>query len=229
MPPEPLKVGDIVRTGTVQAYGSIEVPVGAVGVVVRFNERALAWPYTVAFEDIPRPDGEDWLYAESELELVVDHASDGGATENDPVSQREFKVGDRVRLDRLTGFNHIDSEVPVGTEGVIVRMNAPWAAVPWPGVLWDNGVDVAVYTTDLDLVGSGVVEQNDPVNHPSHYTSHPSGVECIQITEHMDFLTGNAVKYLWRTGKKGPAVEDLKKARWYLDRAIQKAEKGAEG
>lgn len=60
----------------------------------------------------------------------------------------------------------------------------------------------------------------DPVNHPAHYTAHPSGVECIQITEHMGFCLGNAVKYIWRAGLKGDEVEDLRKARFYLDREI---------
>ncbi|NKR80178.1 DUF3310 domain-containing protein [Rhodococcus hoagii] len=60
----------------------------------------------------------------------------------------------------------------------------------------------------------------DPVNHPGHYTSHPSGVECIQITEHMSFCLGNAIKYIWRADLKGNAIEDLQKARWYVDREI---------
>jgi hypothetical protein len=64
-------------------------------------------------------------------------------------------------------------------------------------------------------------KRHDPVNHPKHYTGHPSGVECIQITEHMNFCLGNAMKYIWRAGEKGDAIEDLKKARWYLDREIQ--------
>ena len=61
---------------------------------------------------------------------------------------------------------------------------------------------------------------SDSVNHPTHYTSHPSGVECIQITEHMNFNLGNAVKYIWRASLKGKEVEDLHKARWYIDREI---------
>ncbi|MBM4644251.1 DUF3310 domain-containing protein [Rhodococcus hoagii] len=60
----------------------------------------------------------------------------------------------------------------------------------------------------------------DPVNHPGHYTSHPSGVECIQVTEHMSFCLGNAIKYIWRADLKGNAIEDLQKARWYVDREI---------
>jgi hypothetical protein len=65
--------------------------------------------------------------------------------------------------------------------------------------------------------------QEDVVNHPKHYTDHPSGVECIQITEHMNFCLGNAIKYIWRAGLKSDSpIEDLKKARWYVDRELQK-------
>lgn len=68
--------------------------------------------------------------------------------------------------------------------------------------------------------------KHDPVNHPSHYTSHPSGVECITVAEHFNFNVGNAIKYLWRAGLKTALVEDLKKARWYIDREIARVEKG---
>lgn len=66
--------------------------------------------------------------------------------------------------------------------------------------------------------------ENDPVNNPKHYTNHPSGIECIQVTEHMGFNLGNAMKYIWRCDLKKDAIEDLKKARWYLDREINKRE-----
>ena len=64
----------------------------------------------------------------------------------------------------------------------------------------------------------------DSVDHPKHYTSHPSGVECIQIAEHMGFSLGNALKYIWRADEKhgDGGIEDLRKARWYLDREIQR-------
>ena len=61
----------------------------------------------------------------------------------------------------------------------------------------------------------------DAIN-PSHYTDHPSGIECIQITEHMDFLIGNAVKYAWRAGLKDNKVQDLLKCHWYIARSIIK-------
>jgi len=60
----------------------------------------------------------------------------------------------------------------------------------------------------------------DAVNHPPHYTAHPSGIEAIQITEHYNFCMGNAIKYIWRAGLKGDAVQDLEKAAWYLNREI---------
>ena len=61
----------------------------------------------------------------------------------------------------------------------------------------------------------------DLVNHPPHYRG-PAGIECIQVTEHMNFCLGNTVKYVWRVafGGKDDDLEDLKKARWYLDREI---------
>ena len=65
----------------------------------------------------------------------------------------------------------------------------------------------------------------DIVDCPIHYTSHPSGTECITITEHMSFLRGNAVKYLWRADHKN-GLEDLRKARWYIDREIANLERG---
>ncbi len=68
----------------------------------------------------------------------------------------------------------------------------------------------------------------DNVNHPPHYTAHPSGVECIQVTEHMSFCLGNTVKYIWRAGLKGSDIEDLKKAQWYLNREIELRSKNSE-
>lgn len=68
---------------------------------------------------------------------------------------------------------------------------------------------------------------NDPIN-PSHYKSHPSGVECIEITRHMTFNSGNVFKYLWRAGLKDatPLIQDFKKAQWYLNDEIARIENG---
>jgi len=86
---------------------------------------------------------------------------------------------------------------------------------------------IVALSTD-DVMGESLPDIDDGhvdmVNHPPHYTVHPSGVECIEITEHMGYCLGNAVKYIWRADLKGDAVEDLKKARFYLDREIAKRE-----
>jgi hypothetical protein len=71
---------------------------------------------------------------------------------------------------------------------------------------------------------------SDPIN-PEHYTSHPSGIECIQVTEHMGFNLGNTMKYVWRVSNASDRIwncpdhiEDLKKALWYINREISRME-----
>lgn len=73
----------------------------------------------------------------------------------------------------------------------------------------------------------GELRSDDPVNHPHHYTSHPSGVECIEITKHMSFCLGNALKYIWRCDLKRDVIEDLRKAVWYLEQEIAMREAAA--
>jgi len=80
---------------------------------------------------------------------------------------------------------------------------------------------------DRQFLGEG--DTVDMVNHPPHYTSDPSGVECIQITRHRNFNVGNAIKYLWRAGLKASGrkngdrskeIEDLEKAIFYINDEI---------
>lgn len=71
--------------------------------------------------------------------------------------------------------------------------------------------------------------KEDRVNNPKHYTSHPSGIECIEISKHYNFCIGNAIKYLWRNGLKQESgisakekqIEDLNKAIWYIKQEIK--------
>ena len=60
------------------------------------------------------------------------------------------------------------------------------------------------------------------VYHPPHYKAHPSGVECIQITEHMSFCLGNAIKYIMRHPHKGSGKQDLEKAIHYIEMIIER-------
>jgi hypothetical protein len=74
--------------------------------------------------------------------------------------------------------------------------------------------------------------KKDNVNSPKHYTSHPSGVSCIDIVRHYCFSVGNAIKYLWRAGlkteegmtDKEKEIEDLNKAIWYIKDRIKQLE-----
>lgn len=69
-----------------------------------------------------------------------------------------------------------------------------------------------------------MARKRDVVNHPTHYTL--GGIEVIDAIEawSLGFHLGNAVKYIARADHKARRLEDLKKARWYLDREIARAE-----
>lgn len=75
--------------------------------------------------------------------------------------------------------------------------------------------------------------RKDMVNHPAHYNSHPSGIECIEIVRHHNFNIGNAIKYLWRCGIKteegmdiqDKTIEDLQKAIFYIQDEIIRLQK----
>ncbi|MEU0912164.1 DUF3310 domain-containing protein [Streptomyces althioticus] len=154
----------------------------------------------------------------------------------------KFKVGDRVVVVRNT-LGSIKSFV--STRGEVAELNEDDPELLYNVVL-DTGVRTNFAPEELEfehvydelskkpadeapLLALKVdTRPSDAVSHPSHYTSHPSGVECIQVTEHMDFLTGNIFKYLWRMNSKHETpLEDLKKARFYLDRLIAREEKRA--
>lgn len=123
------------------------------------------------------------------------------------MSAPKFKVGDVVA----------DSK---GLIGEIVEATDTKFAFPYQ--IREQSGSIGNYREFPDM---RLVASLDPVNHPSHYTAHPSGIECIQITEHMGFNLGNAIKYVWRADLKGDALEDLRKAIWYIDREIQKRER----
>ena len=79
-----------------------------------------------------------------------------------------------------------------------------------------------ILTDNMSLTG----DNHDPVSFPDHYRQHPSGIECIDITKHMSFTVGNAIKYLWRAGLKDSdaTVQDLQKAVWYINDEIKRLE-----
>lgn len=87
-----------------------------------------------------------------------------------------------------------------------------------------SGVYNNIFKEDQTTYNIGdILENNDPVSHPSHYTRF-KGIEVIQLTEQLNFCRGNAVKYIARAGAKDDSkeIEDLEKARWYIDREIER-------
>ena len=91
------------------------------------------------------------------------------------------------------------------------------------------GNDFMLYKEVRDALNQEVVDAVDVVNSPPHYKS--GGIEAIEGIEasmgpeaYAGYLKGNIMKYMWRYERKGKPIEDLKKARWYLDRLIQKVE-----
>lgn len=123
------------------------------------------------------------------------------------MSELKFKVGDTVE----------DENGPVGT----IELVHPGENFPYR--IRESGGKLGSYSEYETL--RLATPAHDPVNHPKHYTDHPSGIECIQITEHMGFNLGNAIKYVWRADLKGSSIQDLRKAIWYIEREIQKRER----
>ena len=108
--------------------------------------------------------------------------------------------------DRMAAYNY-GNELKSAAEHIkwLVRVN-------WDEVVTGLATDGPVETAEA---------AHDPVNHPSHYTSHPSGIECITVTRLLSCDLGNAVKYVWRRGDKGNAAQDLDKSLFYLDDAAK--------
>lgn len=105
----------------------------------------------------------------------------------------------------------------------VIKMESPSRGEHWPPdvptIPWPPKVvrpPERVEVEDVEDV------EHDEVNHPKHYTAHPSGVECIEITRHMGFNLGNAIKYVWRADMKDDAIKDMKKAIWYIKDEIRK-------
>jgi hypothetical protein len=95
-----------------------------------------------------------------------------------------------------------------------------WCSDTEPTDCCNSGVPDAKKT---DSVGPVAAAQHDPVKRPEHYTF--GGVEVIEITKHLSFCLGNVVKYCARAGRKGDALEDLQKAKKYLDYEIARLER----
>jgi hypothetical protein len=209
-PVKKYQLGEYVR----MQYTKGDVPAGAVGFVQErnFDEKWIA----VEFGKYPKT-----RFSEIEIDEYLFRAdwppSVLNVTVNDDFDDEKdgpFKDGQHLRL--VKDY----CEMPAGSEATVLSV-------------WFNGdIDVEFSSGWVAKLNEseaveyfGVTVNDDPVNHPKHYTSHPSGIECIQITEHMSFNVGNAIKYLWRADEKGAPIQDLEKAKWYIEREIQRRAK----
>lgn len=138
----------------------------------------------------------------------------------------KFKAGDKVVVKEEIDNHKIGDIltcIAVDYDGDPIFFGDTTQDVGWP--VWEDFFELYEDVSKKD----NNEPQPDNVNHPSHYTSHPSGIECIQITEHLSFCIGNAIKYLWRADLKKDAIEDLQKASWYINREIKRRGGAVEG
>jgi hypothetical protein len=155
-----------------------------------------------------------------------------------------FKSGDKAVI-IADNFNH---NIPIDEVVEIVKVDPDGILVFYLGHSWwvsdGDTIDIKPYIieetaendpengpeNDLENGPENGPEndlENDPVNSPAHYKNRIPGIEAIEVTEHFNFNRGNAIKYIWRAGSKGDMskeIEDLKKARWYIDREVKKME-----
>lgn len=137
----------------------------------------------------------------------------------------KFKVGDIIKRDGFRNATVWDVR-PYEYYIVFGDGSRDWHDVDHTDEVWK----LVVPRPDSNEEKNAVSPHEDAVNHPAHYTSDPSGVECIQVTRHRNFSIGNAIKYLWRAGLKKDAskadivkqVEDLNKAIFYIKDEIER-------
>lgn len=129
------------------------------------------------------------------------------------------KYGDIIVYNPSRGYKNITIGVSINTQAAIA-------------VGLKDMLDTTELSPAFNIDSSEDNTREDNVNHPKHYTKHPSGVECIEITQWYNFCIGNAIKYLWRNGikteqgmsNKEKQIEDLRKAIWYINQEIKRLE-----
>lgn len=131
----------------------------------------------------------------------------------------EYSASPEEMINHSIDYLGVDTAGDIVSLSNLVYLDSDRRQLTYEQVVGDNGV------RRPKTVSDSVPRETDNVNHPPHYTQHPSGVECIEITEHMGFNLGNAFKYIWRADLKNDAIEDLKKAVFYINREIARRDK----
>jgi hypothetical protein len=139
------------------------------------------------------------------------------------LTDKPSSLSDSLLISKLTATNEtlyrhnkeLQEKVNV-LEGICYSGNITFKSIDY-----GHGCEVKC---ECELNSNKPTNPPDMVEHPPHYNNHPSGVECIEVTRHMNFNLGNVVKYLWRCEEKQNYLEDLKKAAWYLNDEIKTIE-----
>lgn len=118
-------------------------------------------------------------------------------------------------------FQCVECEGPLGIDHDIISKRCRKCLVKVCDDIVEEMVDEVKAGRVPTMVPVGYIAPEEMVDHPKHYNSHPSGVECIDIIRPLPFNIANAIKYLWRQGLKGDAVEDLRKAIWHIEDEIK--------
>ena len=130
---------------------------------------------------------------------------------------------------------YFDGSDPEGDEDLVFYTNDLEAT--WSDYYWSDNTRCAaptfqeikdyvreygqiVWKRDVNNLADAVHNPADTVNHPKHYTSDDCGVEAIEVTSLLPACISNAVKYVWRCGKKDEDLQELKKALWYINYSI---------
>ena len=138
----------------------------------------------------------------------------------------DFKVGDKVRTVGKAWGRYAGKEGFV-TDRVTVSgqqfMRLDGSDIDWAF----DSIRSAELVEAANVAQGEADEASDAIN-PAHYQGFSNGAQVVDITEHLSFCAGNAIKYLARAGKKDPAkhVEDLEKAAWFVQREIQRVKAG---
>jgi hypothetical protein len=144
-----------------------------------------------------------------------------GDCECDPAEETPISVG--ITPDGNLAYTVSDEPLTLQEEANFID-TLRGKSTPIPLKMWEAAAGFGLE----DIKKEPPVAEHDPVNKPKHYTTHPSGVECIEISEKLSFNLGNAFKYVFRRDDKENTLQDVSKAEWYLKREIGRLEKALE-
>ncbi len=201
---ESLKSGDKLKIVSLEhtRIGDANLEIGEVVVFVDYHLNSLSDNDLF----VKKEDGFSWFISSKDLEVV---------------NNTEYKVGDEVIFTKYENDREWEKVHGgfVGEKYVIDYISTGSSL----SLINSAGACFYVDSTQIEPCNriDKVSKEDDLVNSPKHYATDPSGVECVQIKRKMSANAGDAFKYTWRVGKKWDDKQDLEKALWYINDAIE--------